>query len=148
MKTVLDQATREELITRVKTLTESSKPQWGKMNIYQTLKHSILADEMYLGKKHYDRVFLGRLLGKIMLKKMLKDETPMQRNAPTSPLFIISEVNGDVAAEREKWISVINQYEHFNNEEFVHWFFGKMTKEQVGQFAYKHIDHHLRQFGA
>ena len=148
MKSVLDQATRQELITRVKTISESSKPQWGQMNVYQMLKHAALADEMYLGEKQYDRVFLGRLLGKMILKKMLKDETPMERNAPTSPFFKIKEVEGDVTAGREKWIAVINRYEHYNKTEFVHWFFGKMTREQVGQFAYKHIDHHLRQFGA
>ncbi|MEO6521851.1 MAG: DUF1569 domain-containing protein [Mucilaginibacter sp.] len=147
MKTVLDPATRNELISRVNTISDSSKPQWGRMNVYQMLKHCVLADEMYMGKKQYKRVFLGRLLGKIMLKKML-NEAPMQRNAPTSPFFIISEVSGDVAAERDKWIAVINDYETLSDADFIHWFFGKMTKEQVGQFAYKHIDHHLRQFGA
>jgi hypothetical protein len=64
MKSVLDKTTRDELINRINTLNESSMPQWGKMNVYQVLKHCVLAEEMYLGKKEYKRSFLGRLFGK------------------------------------------------------------------------------------
>jgi len=42
----------------------------------------------------------------------------------------------------------IEQYADYNNPKFIHPFFGPMTKEQIGFFAYKHSDHHLRQFGA
>jgi hypothetical protein len=148
MKTILDKATRDELIARAKTLNISSKPQWGKMSVDQMLKHAILADEMYLGEKVYKRQFLGYLLGKTVLKSMLMDETPMKKNAPTSPHFIVTETGGNVETEKAKWISVLERYADYNKPEFTHWFFGKMTKEQVGQFAYKHADHHLRQFNS
>lgn len=148
MKTVFDKATREELINRINTLNENSKPEWGKMNVYQMLKHCVLCEEMYLGKREYKRAFMGRLFGRIALKNLLKDETPMGRNAPTSPHFVIKESNGDVDSEKKKWITLIEEYSHFSNDNFVHWFFGKMTKEQVGYFVYKHSDHHLRQFNA
>lgn len=146
MKTIFDKQTRDQLIDRVNSLDENSTPQWGTMNIYQMLKHCTIAEEMYLGKKQYKRMFLGRLLGKVMLKKMLKDDSPMQRNAPTSPHFKVSENSGDVEAQKREWITLIQEYEHFSNPGLVHWFFGTMTKEQVGQFVYKHTDHHLRQF--
>jgi len=42
------------LIDRINTVNESSTPQWGKMNVYQMLKHSVLAEEMFLGKKEYN----------------------------------------------------------------------------------------------
>jgi SNF2 family DNA or RNA helicase len=148
MKTILDKATRDELIARAKALNISSKPQWGKMSVDQMLKHAILADEMYLGKKVYKRQLLGYLLGKTMLKSMLKDETPMKKHATTSPDFIVTETGGNVEAEKARWIGVLEEYGNYNNPEFMHWFFGKMTKEQVGQFAYKHADHHLRQFNS
>jgi hypothetical protein len=148
MKTVLDKQTRDDLITRIDSLNENSTAQWGKMNVYQMLKHCTIAEEMYLGKKKYDRVFLGRLFGKTALKNLLKDEKPMGKNAPTSPHFIVGEITGDVAAEKKKWIALIGEYADFSNNELEHWFFGKMTKEQVGQFVYKHTDHHLRQFNS
>lgn len=146
MKTIFDKATRDELIIRIDSINESSTAKWGKMNVYQMLKHCTVCEEMYLGKKTYKRTLIGRLFGKIALKNLLKDETPMQANAPTSPDFKIKEISGDVPAEKMKWISLINEYAHYSNNELVHWFFGKMTKEQVGYFVYKHTDHHLRQF--
>ncbi|MBL0146112.1 MAG: DUF1569 domain-containing protein [Chitinophagaceae bacterium] len=32
-------------------------------------------------------------------------------------------------------------------EKKVHPFFGKFTGDQWGKFMYKHLDHHLQQFG-
>jgi hypothetical protein len=146
MKTVLDKTTRDELINRINTLNGNSKPQWGKMNIYQMLKHGAMVEDMFLGRKQYKRTLLGRLIGQMALKGMLKDEKPMSKNAPTSPDFVIKESDGDVSSEKQRWIALIQEYARYSNDDFVHWFFGKMTKEQVGHFAYKHIDHHLRQF--
>ena len=148
MKTVFDNAIRDELIYRISTLNENNTAQWGKMNMFQMLRHCVLCEEMYLGKKKYKRVFMGRLFGKIALKNLIKDERPMSRNAPTSPEFRIKETSGNIPAERKKWITLIEEYGHYSNNEFVHWFFGKMTKEQIGYFAYKHTDHHLRQFNS
>lgn len=147
MKTIFDKETRDELISRINTLNEKSTAQWGKMNVYQMMKHCTLWDEMIFGEKQYRQMFIGRLFGKMALKSMLKDDKPMRRNSPTVPGFEVSE-NGDYRSERTKWINLLNRYEHFSNNAFVHPFFGKMTKEQVGQLAYKHIDHHLRQFNS
>ena len=147
MKTVFDLAIRAELIRRIGLLNENSKAAWGKMTIYQMLKHCTQAEEMYLGQKQYKRVPLGFIFGRMALKGILKDENPMRKNAPTHHAFIIKG-EGDVEAEKTKWIQLIETYGSYSNTCYVHWFFGKMTKEQVGFLAYKHIDHHLRQFGA
>jgi len=148
MKTIFDKTTRDELINRINTLNENSTAQWGKMNIYQMLKHCTLWDEWTLGKRKYKRAFIGLLFGKIALKNILKDEKPLTQNTPTLPELKIKEDNGDVLSERNKWITLIEEYAHFSNPDFVHSFFGKMTKEQIGYIAYKHTDHHLRQFNS
>jgi Protein of unknown function (DUF1569) len=146
MKTIFDQITRNELINRVNLLNESSTAQWGKMNVYQMIKHCILCEEMYLGKTPYKRTFWGFLLGKIALNQLMNDDKPKKRNSPTKKEFIILEEMGDLIDDKLKWISLIKAYENYSNKNFVHWFFGKMTQEQVGISVYKHIDHHLRQF--
>ena len=148
MKSVLDKTVREELIRRIGELNDKSTAQWGKMNIYQMLRHCVLCEEMYLGKRKYKRMFIGRIFGRMGLKKLLKDEKPLGRNSPTKPELKIREIQGDVLAEKQKWISLIDEYGHYSNDDFEHWFFGKMTKEQVCQFVYKHTDHHLRQFNS
>jgi Protein of unknown function (DUF1569) len=145
MKTIFDKATTAELIQRISMLDENSKALWGKMTVYQMIKHCTLWEEMIVGEKKYKRMFLGRLFGKTALNRIIKDERPMARNAPTVPGFSITD-DGNVKEEKNKWIAQIKEHARFSNANFVHPFFGKMTKEQIGLLAYKHIDHHLRQF--
>ena len=147
MKTIFDEATKNELIKRINKISATSTAEWGKMNIYQMLKHCTKWEEMMLGKKTYKRALLGRLFGKIALKDLIKDENPMKRGLPTLREFKIRGT-GDVASEREKWIELIEEHAHCSNSDFAHPFFGKLTKEQTGYLAYKHTDHHLRQFNS
>ena len=55
--------------------------------------------------------------------------------------------NFSLKTTRTKWIELLRSYSTFSNPNFVHPFFGKMTKEQIGKYVYKHTDHYLRQFG-
>ena len=82
-----------------------------------------------------------------MLKIAVKNDNPMQKNMPAGKTFIVKENGGNVDIQKIIWADLIAEYEHFSNPDFVHDFFGKMTKEQIGIFAFKHADHHLRQFG-
>ena len=147
MKTVFDKKDRSELIHRIHSLNENSKAQWGKMNIYQMVKHCTLWEEMMLGKKRHKRTFIGHLFGKMALKGLIKDESPMMRNAPTVPEFKVKE-NADFAIEKAKWIALMEEHEYISNTGIEHPFFGKITIEQIGYLVYKHTDHHLRQFNS
>jgi hypothetical protein len=147
MKTLFDKTTRDELITRINTVTDNSAAQWGKMTACQMLKHCALFEEMTLGRMKTKRAFIGLLFGKMALKGFLKDGKLMTRNSPTAK-ELITTGNGNITAEKANWITLMGEYEHFSNPDFVHPFFGKMTKEQIGYMAYKHADHHLRQFNA
>lgn len=146
MKSVFDAAAREALISRIRALNQDSTALWGKMNVYQMVRHCVLCEELYLGKATQKQSLMGRLFGKIGLKNILNENKPFPKNAPTSEAFKIKEPDGDVAAEKEKWIALLAAYDNYPDG-FVHWFFGKMSREQVGWFVYKHNDHHLRQFG-
>ena len=145
MKTIFDNTTRAELIQRINTLNENSNAQWGKMNVSQMLKHCIKFEEMILGKQIYKQSFIGKIFGKTGLKNFLKNEDPMGKNLPTVPGFKIIDT-GDIVSEKAKWIALIEEEAHNSNKEIVHPFFGNVTREQIGQLAYKHTDHHLRQF--
>ena len=148
MKTIFERATRDELMTRVSALDENSKPLWGKMNIYQMTRHCTIWDEWVLGKSNhvYKQEFLGRIFGKMALRTNTKDDRPLGKNMPAGK-FAVKEKEGDLKVQKASWVNLIADYEHYSNERFIHDFFGKMTKEQIGVFAYKHADHHLRQFG-
>ena len=149
IKTIFDPSNQHELIQRVNLLKEDQKPLWGKMNVFQMLKHNTYWNGWILGNDAhtYKQEFLGRIFGKIALKRMIRDGKPFDKNIPTSSQFKPKESYGDLEAEKGYWISLIKAYENYNNPNFVHDFFGKMTKEQIGILVYKHTDHHLRQFG-
>ncbi len=148
MKTIFDLGTKTELINRIDSLEENTQSKWGKMNAYQMVKHCRLWEEMMQSKINLKRVFIGRIFGRIALKTVLGNANPLRRNTPTIPSLIIKENVGNFEAEKKLWISNIEKYSSFDNDNFQHVFFGKMTKEQIGQMVYKHVDHHLRQFNA
>lgn len=148
MKSIFDKTTSHELIKRINTLSENSIAQWGKMNVYQMVQHCRLWEEMMQNKQNLKRMFIGKFFGRMALKTVLKDDKPLKRSTPTIPSLVINETTGNIALEKTKWIANIEQYANFYNPNFVHVFFGKMTKEQIGQMVYKHTDHHLRQFNS
>lgn len=120
----------------------------GKMTVVQMIKHCANCEEYYYGNIDVKRSFLGKLIGRIAIKRILKDDTSgMGKNAPTATRFKVVDTNLDFETEKANWIRLIKKYETFKKENFTHWFFGEMTQEQLGQFIYKHCDHHLRQFG-
>lgn len=149
IKSIFDIAIRNELIQRINLLDEKHNPAWGKMNIYQMLQHNTYWNGWMLGNDNYNykQEFIGKIFGKIGLSRMIKNGKPFDKNIPTSNQFKPKNSQCNLVFEKNKWISLINEYENYNNPNFIHDFFGKMTKEQVGILVYKHTDHHLRQFG-
>lgn len=147
MKSILDSSVRNELVTRINSLTSGHQAHWGKMNAYQMVKHCALCDDMYHGELKMKRAFIGRLIGPPILRRILKDDSPFSKNRPTGPALITAGQSGDFDAEKKEWIKRLDRYDNFHPNNFVHPFFGPMTREQIGLLAYKHADHHLRQFG-
>ena len=148
MKSVFEASTREELKKRINSLNEQSNAQWGKMDVFQMLKHCTLQEDMVSGKIKIKRALPGRLFGGFMLKKVLKDERPFGKNSPTSSKLKTLNETGDIEHQKRELINRIEQYASYTHQNFIHPFFGPMTQEQIGFFVYKHLDHHLRQFGA
>ena len=151
MKTIFDKNTRAQLISRIEKLNNENKGQWGKMNVYQMTKHLNKWNQWVLGIDNnipYKHAFLGKLIGKMVLKSNTKNDKPMGKGAPAGSTFTIKEKSGDFEKQKQKLVELTEHYGHYNNPSFIHDFFGKMSEEQIGIFAYKHYDHHLRQFGA
>lgn len=144
METITEKSAADKLIARINLLTADSRPLWGKMNVYQMLKHLSKWEEMAMNKTLYKQSLIGKIFGKIALKDMLKDG-PVKRNLPTVPGFEMTG-DGDIEPEREKLITLLKEHTQYT-EGFLHPFFGKLSAEQAGQLDYKHFDHHLQQFG-
>ena len=103
MKTIFDKATRAELISRINSLDENCKAQWGKMNVYQMAKHCTIWDDWVLGKTKvkYKQGFLGLIFGRMALKPMVKDDRPIKKNMPSGRGFIVKDNNGNIEHQKK-----------------------------------------------
>lgn len=148
MKTIFDPVTRQDLISRVNNLDEKSHALWGKMDVVQMARHCSIWDEWVQGKNApvYKQELLGKIFGKMALKSNTRDDKPIGKNMPAGK-FAVKDKGGNLQEQKAIWTDLIQDYGRYSNDGFIHDFFGKMTREQIGIFAYKHADHHLRQFG-
>lgn len=148
VKSILNQKLREEIIARVRQLKPDTEPAWGTMNAFQMVKHCRLFEAWIhgIGEWDYSISRSTPTQAAAALVAITADDTPLMKFAASSEILIVSEPDCDFEAERNLWIEHLERYESYNNPAFVHDFFGKMTTEQIGILAYKHTDHHLRQF--
>lgn len=145
MKNLFDDSSRQEIIERVNKLTSDSKPLWGKMSVAQMLAHNIIPMELALNNKKPARLFMGKIIGGFV-KKTLLSPKPFKKNGFTPKEFKIDSEQ-DFSEQKKKVLEIINKFRKGAITDKVHPFFGKMSEEEWGQLQYKHLDHHLQQFG-
>jgi hypothetical protein len=147
MKNLFSQSDAAVIINRIENLRADSPRQWGKMNVAQMLAHCQVPFEVFFGEKKQKRGLMGILFGALAKRKMLQDGT-FSKNLPTAKDFIIAD---EREFEKEK-LQLINTIKRFTSTADAHTiqqhpFFGKMSGNEWSVLAYKHLDHHLTQFG-
>lgn len=148
--TIFDAATCENIIQRINNLTPNKERLWGTMSVDQMLAHcNVPYAYTFMPEQFKQPNFLMKWMLKNFVKKMVVSENPYKQNERTSPNFIISNARD---FEKEKAILIKNIEKvkdlgatHFEGKE--NFSFGKMTAQEWSNMYYKHLDHHLRQFG-
>lgn len=113
------------------------------------LAHCSIAMEMATGETPRKQKLIGKIFGPFM-KSSLLGEKPFGRNGPTDPAFIVKDEK-DFDAEKQRLTRLVNTFCDSGPEKassYMHSFLGRLRGEEWGVMMYKHIDHHLRQFGA
>lgn len=149
MKNLFEAPSATEIKRRTETLRPNSEGQWGAMNVAQMLAHCSAWMEMAAGLALPPRSFIGRIFGK-MAKKSILGKEPIRRNMPTDKSLII-EGEKNFAAEQQRLLGWVDRFSKGGPEQCTthpHSFFGSMTPIEWAIMGYKHLDHHLRQFGA
>jgi Protein of unknown function (DUF1569) len=145
LENLFDADTKAEIISRISSLTPQSKPLWGKMNAAQMLAHCQKPLGVALGDHQVKSSFFMRLIGPLFKKQLFNDK-PFKRNLPTDKSFIIADERA-LEEEKQKLSSMVNRFTESNLSDAPHPFFGKLTNEQWSKGTWKHLDHHLQQFG-
>ncbi len=150
MKNLYDAANAEELKARVARLRPDNERQWGKMNPAQALAHCAAGLEWAVGDTIPPRMFLGRIMGQMVKPMVFRNDEPMRRNSPTAKSLVVADER-ELSTERERVCGLIDRFAAGGPEGCTthpHSFFGRLTPQEWATLMYKHLDHHLRQFGA
>jgi hypothetical protein len=149
LKNVFEEQTVRELAARVNKLTADKKPLWGKMNAAQMLAHLNVMYEMVYENKYPKPGPFKRFIISLLAKKMVVGDKPYPRNIRTAPAFLIRNER-NFENEKQRLIGYIgrtkNDGEKFFDGRESH-SFGPLTIKEWNTMFYKHLDHHLSQFG-
>ena len=149
MKDLFQREAADEVVSRIDSLNPSAQRQWGKMDIAQMMAHCSVALDMAAGRLNLPRMFIGRLLGPF-IRPIYSNDKPFSKNNPTDPKLVVSDQR-DFAREQEQLKLKIRQFQQGGEAHCTthpHPFFGALATQEWGRGMYKHLDHHLRQFGA
>jgi len=81
-----------------------------------------------------------------MFKSLIYNDKPFKHNLGTDKSFIMN-TEKDFDTEKGKLIEMVNRFTEAGMIDEPHPIFGRMTKEQWSKGTWKHLDHHLQQFG-
>ena len=148
MTTLFDPAACDALFQRMDRLEPSTPRVWGTMTPAQAMAHCAVPLESSTGLRPMQQRLIGKLLA-WMVKGAILGDKPFGHNSPTDKEFVVKD-DRDLDAERKRVQELVARFAERGPDQAAqatHAFFGKLSGEQWGRLAYKHLDHHLRQFG-
>jgi hypothetical protein len=148
MKNITEPSVLAEINQRIDKLNNDTQRQWGTMTPAQMLWHC--RQQLSLGTGELKVKHLVPAPLRWLLKKTLGSGVPFTKGMGTVP-GIEAHLKNDLQFDNEKAAlkSALADFTRLPSEAIIktHPFFGTMTDKDWGQIIYKHLDHHLRQFG-
>lgn len=148
MKSLFDLSESQHIISRINRLQSTSTAEWGRMNVAQMLAHCQVPLRLAVGDLSLQRVLAGIFFGSFARKQLVKSE-PFKKDLFTAKEFLITDER-DFEKEKSSLIELIERFTKNGPDgltEDPHPFFGRMTEQEWDILQWKHLDHHLRQFG-
>ena len=149
MKNLFEVVIVDEVKQRMTQLRPDSRRLWGKMNAAQAVAHCTAGLELAMGDRRPPRLLIGRIIGPMIKSKAFREDEPMRRNSPTVQGLVVRDER-DLDTERQRLCSMIDRFAAAGPQGCTahpHSFFGRLTPEEWSMWMYKHLDHHLQQFG-
>jgi len=150
MKNLFDATVANQVKSRLGQLDPQSERRWGKMTAAQMLAHCSVSLQWAVGEAVPDKLSLpARWVGRLIKPMVFRNDDPMRKNSPTAKSLIVADER-DFGKERDRLLRLIDKFEAEGPAGCTrnpHSFFGRMTPQEWAILMYKHLDHHLRQFG-
>jgi Protein of unknown function (DUF1569) len=146
MKTIFDDHARGGILARVERLTPDSRPLWGKMNAEMMVTHLIAAMRMATGELVTKSKNLPIRFPP--LQQLVVYLLPWPKGVPTAPELLPSDRVSVVEGKRELARLIDDVGRRGAQKQWPHHpAFGNLSRRGWGVLVWRHIDHHLRQFG-
>ena len=149
MKNIFTKEVTDEVVQRIHNLNNESQPQWGKMSVAQMMAHCSVAYDGVYTDEHEKPNALMRFMLKMFVKNQVVSEKPYPKNSRTAPQFLITDQR-EFEVEQKKLTDYIYKTQELGETYFdgkASHSLGKLTKQEWNNLFYKHLDHHLSQFG-
>lgn len=145
MQTVWDAGVRKELLERFGRLKADEKPRWGKMNAGQMVAHCADPLRAAMGEMKVTEKWTPMRFG--LLRYLVIYVLPWPKGAPTAVEFIHTGAE-DLDRSREQLTAALERFAKHQGKPFRdHAAFGTLSEKDWGCLTWRHLDHHLRQFG-
>jgi hypothetical protein len=146
---IFSQETTDKIVARIHQLQATTTPQWGKMNVAQMLAHCNVTYEMIYDDIHPKPNAIMRFVLKTLVKSKVVGTAPYPQGGRTAPQFIINDTK-DFEKEKQRLIDYIITTQslgatYFDLKESHS--FGRLSTTEWNNMLYKHLEHHLTQFG-
>ena len=147
-KTLWDEAARRALLDRARRLTPASTPRWGSFTVDRMLAHVVDGFRMATGELPVRPKKVRLPISRWPLNVLFIHLVGMPKHAPTArelvarPPASIEEELRELDAQMALLASMRER-----TDWPAHPFFGKLSRRAWGVLGWKHVDHHLRQFG-
>jgi hypothetical protein len=148
MQNLFNESDRQLLLQRLQQLSITSHRQWGVLSVEEMVWHLRMQLEFALGKQKRELV-LNSYLRFPPLRWLALYLVPWPKGSATAPQMNVKKVNptvGGLDQEREALLRCLDEVLAAPSLN-PHPLFGIMNKPLWGRLIWKHIDHHLRQFG-
>jgi hypothetical protein len=152
MKILADPAVKQEIITRLRKVGPNNKRQWGRMTSHQMLCHLSDSFKGVIGEKPLGRK--SNIISRSLIKWIaLKAPITWPHGVKTMP-EMDQAIGGTPPAEfdsdRQDLEALIGRITSANRDFqwTQHPAFGPLSEWEWQRWAFLHVDHHLRQFGA
>jgi len=148
MRSCHDHDSREMLVRRLRRLPPDAQPRWGRMTPASMLAH--LRDALHIAYGEQDP---GRYDGPRFLKSavgrwlVIDSPLPWPKGKLEAPPEWHATEPGDFQEDRELLIGELDRFPETRESWGVSPAFGALSPAQWGRLTWRHIDHHLRQFG-
>jgi hypothetical protein len=149
MKNVFDANDVKEIIERINQLEHTTKGLWGKMTVSQMLAHNNVTYEFVYDDIHPAPNALKKFMLKLFVKSFVVSEKPYKKNSRTAAEFLVSD-DKDFDKEKQRLVAYLNKTQELGEDHFDQkdsHSFGPLSVKEWNNMFYKHLDHHLGQFG-